>query len=302
MKLIAILGASGSGKSALAHRLALQYKCEIFSLDSLSIYKYIDIASAKPTPLEQSQVRYHALSLLEPDQKSNAVLFHTLLTQALSQLPKDKTLLIVGGSSFYLKSIIAGLSPMPELESQQGWVDTLGDIHAQYAALSSIDRAYAQTLSPTDTYRIHKALALYKATNLPPSEYFATYTKKPLKHHIDIFFLKREREELRGRIAMRTKEMIKQGIVEEVAKVLESYGQSAKALQAIGTKECVSFLRGKIPTLRDLEEQIYIHTCQLAKRQTTFNRTQFKDICPQEVFLDEITLEQTLASKLKHTQ
>lgn len=75
MKIIAVLGSSGSGKSALAHRIAMEQNCKIFSLDSLSIYKYLDIASAKPTLLEQSQVCYYALNILEPHQKSNVMIF-----------------------------------------------------------------------------------------------------------------------------------------------------------------------------------------------------------------------------------
>ncbi|WP_300451589.1 tRNA (adenosine(37)-N6)-dimethylallyltransferase MiaA [uncultured Helicobacter sp.] len=293
-KLIAILGSSGSGKSALAHRVALEYDCEIFSLDALSIYKYIDIASAKPTPLEQSQVRYHAISLLEPHQRSNAMLFANLLAQAIAQLPPSKPLLIVGGSSFFLKSIIEGLSPMPPLESCKEWVDSLGSLSAQYMALQEIDEKYAKSLSPTDTYRIHKALALFKATAIPPSTYFATHKKIPFAHHIEIFVLEREREALRERIALRCGKMIESGIVEETRLVLESYGAQAPALQAIGTKECVAFLQGEIDSLEALKEQIYFHTCQLAKRQRTFNRTQFSQV----THLEEEVLEEVLARYL----
>lgn len=295
MKLIAILGASGSGKSALAHRLALAYQCEIFSLDSLSIYKYIDIASAKPTTLEQEQVRYYALNLLEPNQKCNAMFFASLLEETIAHFSPDKTLLIVGGSSFFLKSIIEGLSPMPPLEAYKEWVDSLGDLHTQYQILQEIDERYAQSITPTDSYRIHKALALFKATNTPPSSYFAIHSKKPFAYPIKIFSLLREREELRERIAKRSEQMIQKGIVEETQKILESYGASACALKAIGTKECVSFLQGKIPSLSALQEQIFFHTCQLAKRQNTFNRTQFKQI----THLYENDLEQMLVKILE---
>lgn len=298
MRLIAIIGASGSGKSALAHRIAMEQNCEIFSLDSLSIYKYIDIASAKPTPLEQSQVHYYALNILEPYQKSNAMIFKELLLQAIAHTKAHcahKPLLIVGGSSFFLKSIIEGLSPMPALEEHETWVKSLGDIAAQYAQLVQIDKAYAQSITPTDTYRIHKALALFKATNMPPSVYFETHKKQPLGYDIEIFSLECEREELRKRIAKRTKMMIAQGIVEEVKAILESYGAQAPALRAIGTKECVNFLQGKITSLHQLEEQIFFHTCQLAKRQRTFNRTQFAHITHlEEKALEARLREQTL--------
>ena len=298
MRLIAIIGASGSGKSALAHRIAIEQNCEIFSLDSLSIYKYIDIASAKPTPLEQAQVRYHALNLLEPSQKSNAMLFKNLLLQTLTYLKENAPhtpLLIVGGSNFFLKSIIDGLSPMPPLQSYEKWVDSLGDLAAKYNVLCEIDSTYAHNIKPNDSYRICKALALFKATNMPPSVYFATHRKEPLGYDIEIFSLECERNELRERIAKRTKAMIQQGIVEEVQKVLESYGTQAPALRAIGTKECVEFLQGKIPSLQKLQEQIFFHTCQLAKRQRTFNHTQFSRI----THLQEYDLEKALIRLLQ---
>ncbi|WP_334089206.1 isopentenyl transferase family protein, partial [Helicobacter typhlonius] len=162
MKIIAVLGSSGSGKSALAHRIAMEQNCKIFSLDSLSIYKYLDITSAKPTLLEQSQVCYYALNILEPHQKSNVMIFKDLLLQSIEDIKNNSPhtpLLIVGGSSFFLKSIMEGLSPMPPLEEHEEWVKSLGNISMQYAQLTQIDKTYAQSLSPTDTYRICKALA-----------------------------------------------------------------------------------------------------------------------------------------------
>lgn len=277
MKLIALLGSSGSGKSALAHEIALQEGCEIFSLDSLSIYKHIDIASAKPTILERSEVCYHALDVLEPNEPSNAMIFKSLLESAICNT-QAKALLIVGGSSFFLKSIIDGLSPMPALNTHLEWVESLGGLSEQYAYLCDIDESYACVLKPTDKYRIQKALALFKATNTPPSKYFATHPKIPFKHPIEILCLEREREELRSRIAKRTKQMIELGIIEETESLLQHYGPSFPASRAIGTKECIEFLQGKIESKQILEEQIFFHTCQLAKRQNTFNRTQFEKI------------------------
>lgn len=277
MKLIALLGSSGSGKSALAHEIALQEGCEIFSLDSLSIYKHINIASAKPTILERSEVCYHALDVLEPNEPSNAMIFKSLLESAICNT-QAKALLIVGGSSFFLKSIIGGLSPMPALNTHLEWVKSLGGLSEQYAYLCDIDESYACVLKPTDKYRIQKALALFKATNTSPSKYFATHPKIPFERPIEILCLEREREELRSRIAKRTKQMIELGIIEETESLLQHYGSSFPASRAIGTKECIEFLQGKIESKQILEEQIFFHTCQLAKRQNTFNRTQFERI------------------------
>lgn len=294
MKLIALLGSSGSGKSALAHEIALQEGCEIFSLDSLSIYKHIDIASAKPTILERSEVPYHALDVLEPNEPSNAMIFKSLLESTIENT-RAKALLIVGGSSFFLKSIIEGLSPMPDLSAHLDWVESLGELSEQYAYLHSIDQAYACTLKPTDKYRIQKALALFKATNTAPSKYFATHTKIPFKYPIEILCLEREREDLRARIAKRTKKMMEGGIIKETESLLQNYGSDFPASRAIGTKECIEFLQGRIESKQILEEQIFFHTCQLAKRQNTFNRTQFSAIR----HLDENNLRQEIYRILK---
>lgn len=292
-KLIALLGSSGSGKSELAHSLALRYDCEIFSLDSLAIYRGLDMVAAKPSAAQQREVRYHALSLLEPSEPSNAMVFHRLLLEVVENLRKP--LLIVGGSSFFLKSILEGLSPMPEITpAVREWVEDFESLVACYEFLQSVDSKYAASLHPSDRYRIHRALSIYKATQMPPSEYFRAYQKVPFPHRVELYCLTREREELRERIAARTRAMIESHIVGEVEAVLARHGAEAPALKAIGAKECVSYLSGGIDSLQELEEQIFYHTCQLAKRQRTFNRTQFHAM-PQ---LDYPTLYARIADML----
>ena len=289
-KIIAILGSSGSGKTALAHDIALQRGCEIFSLDSLGVYKGFDIASAKPTPLEKTQVCYHALDILNPSEKGNAMLFCYLLCECVLHLKPDTPLLIVGGSSFFLKSIIEGLSPMPDLQGYEKWIESLGSLQECYAFLCSIDKEFAQKIAPQDTYRIHKALSLYKATQLKPSEYFATHKPLPFPLPLEIFALDKPRDELRADILQRSCKMIEQGIVEETKEILESYGEGIPPLKAIGPKECVAFLQGKLTSLESLKQELFFHTCQLAKRQATFNRTQFPKITllPKQTLQKEI--------------
>lgn len=277
-KIIAILGSSGSGKTALSHSIALKKGCEIFSLDSLGIYRGFDIASAKPTPLERMQVRYHALDILSPSEKSNAMLFYTLLCECVLNLKPDTPLLIVGGSSFFLKSITDGLSPMPNLQSNEKWLESLGSLQECYTFLCSIDAEYAKKIAPQDTYRIHKALSLYKATQMKPSEYFATHKPTPFPLPMEIFALDKPRDELRADILKRSQKMIEQGIVSETKEIVETYGECLPPLNTIGPKECLAFLQGRIKSLESLKQELFFHTCQLAKRQATFNRTQFPKI------------------------
>lgn len=277
MRLIAILGGSGSGKSALGLELARKLDCEIFSLDSLSIYQEIDIASAKPTKEELKSVHHYGINHLSPKEHNNASLFCALLHEAIAKTKEKgkKTLLIIGGSSFYLKSIIEGLSPLPSLSVEQ-----TQEIESKIASLSS-PLGFLLSIEPTlpfshqDTYRIHKYLKIYFATSLPPSLYFKQNPKTPFPYAIEKYSLLLEREELRKRIALRSEKMFELGILDEARELLKKYGGQIQPFGSIGLKECKEFFEGKIKDTKELIALISTHTAQLAKRQTTFNRTQF---------------------------
>ncbi len=286
MKLIAILGPSGSGKSALALQLAQELDAEIFSLDSLSIYKKIDILSAKPSKADRQKIKHYGIDILEILEHNHALLFQELLLDAIKQTQK-KILLIVGGSSFYLKAMISGLSPMPTIT--QDIQEKIKHLPNPYNFLQSIDAEFAKTLKAQDCYRIQKALEIYFATNTLPSLYFANNPPKPFAHPIDIFALQIDKEVLRARVQKRTESMLENGGIEEMQNLLAHYPKTAQPFKAIGPKECIAFLENKI-NFSILKEQISTHTMQLAKRQNTFNKTQFKDLqfLQKEELFDEI--------------
>lgn len=276
--LIAILGPSASGKSALALEIAKEIDAEIFSLDSLSIYKEIDIASAKPKKSDLDTIKHYGINELEIAEPNNAMVFKNLLDLAIEKT-KKQTLLIVGGSSFYLKAMIDGLSVMPvisekEREAITAQIDSLSN---PYEFLSKIDPLYATSIQPKDSYRISKALEIFFATHTPPSEYFATHPKIALQSPIRLYEIATHREKLREKISLRTHQMIEEGIVQEIEYLLKKYPKNSQPFKAIGPKECISYLQGEI-TYEELPILISTHTAQLAKRQSTFNRTQFCNI------------------------
>lgn len=276
--LIAILGPSASGKSALALEIAKEIDAEIFSLDSLSIYKEIDIASAKPKKSDLGTIKHYGINELEITEPNNAMVFKNLLDLAIEKT-KKQTLLIVGGSSFYLKAMIDGLSVMPvisekEREAITAQIDSLSN---PYEFLSKIDPLYATSIQPKDSYRISKALEIFFATHTPPSEYFATHPKIALQSPIRLYEIATHREKLREKISLRTHQMIEEGIVQEIEYLLKKYPKNSQPFKAIGPKECISYLQGGI-TYEELPILISTHTAQLAKRQSTFNRTQFCNI------------------------
>ncbi|GAA8463954.1 tRNA (adenosine(37)-N6)-dimethylallyltransferase MiaA [Helicobacter pylori] len=251
---------------------------EIFSLDSLSIYKDINIASAKPSLKERKNIKHYALDHLNIDEKNNASLFKTLLEDAMRMSSKE-ILLIVGGSSFYLKSILEGLSSMPKLSNEEivKIEREIATLSNPYIFLKSIDPTSAFKIHPNDTYRIHKALEIFYATRTPPSEYFKTNPKKPFEHAISLFALSIEKNALANTIKQRTKNMLDCGLIEEIKALYAQYPKDSQPFKAIGVKESILYLEKRL-TLKELEEAIISNTIQLAKRQNTFNKTQFNNL------------------------
>lgn len=296
LRLIAILGGSGSGKSALGLKLAEKLDCEIFSLDSLAIYQDFNIVSAKPTHKELSQIHHYGINVLKPNEKNNAMLFRNLLLEAMnSSKQKGKnTLLIIGGSSFYLKSMIDGLSPHPQLSINQSQdiAQKIKSLTDPYQFLQHIDKDY--DIHPNDTYRLHKALEIYFATQMPPTQYFAKHPRESFPYKLEKYAINLARPTLRERIAQRTETMLKNGLLDEISYIFEKYDYTIQPSSAIGVKESIEYLtqtplellQGKTPpsnpniakNTQELCTLISTHTAQLAKRQSTFNRTQFGEI------------------------
>lgn len=289
----AIVGSTASGKSALAFYLARKYKLDIFSIDSLSVYKYIDIASAKPSKAELSQIKHYGIDVLNPDEKCNAKVFFDLLN-SLSQ----KRLIIVGGSSFYLKSMIDGLSKIPQSNKEiSKYVESLLiDRHEAYKLLAKIDESYTSKIHQNDVYRIAKGLEIYFLTGKSPSVFFMENKKERLNIKINIFELIKPKEILIKDIESRTKSMYKNGLVDEVRNLISSYPHS-QTLKAIGIKEIISFLDSKI-TKEQSKELIIKNTIALAKRQRTFNKTQFCDIFRGEIMEVKMAIEESLNKSL----
>lgn len=277
MKQLALIGSTASGKSDLALELALKHNALILSIDSLSIYKEIDIASAKPSPSELRLVEHFGINRLNPDENASVITFIDEYNRVRDKaLHDEKNLIIVGGSSFYLKSMIDGLSRIPEYspDTITRTQNMLKDLSACHALLSSIDPVTMSKITPSDTYRIEKMLLIYLETNIPPSIWFHANPPQPIIERCPVFELKIDRSVLRERIALRTQKMVQAGLIDEVAELERLYGRVPNSMKAIGILETLEFLDGKI-TKDELIESITTHTAQLAKRQQTFNANQF---------------------------
>jgi len=282
--MIALIGPTASGKSDLAIKFALKYGYEILSLDSLSIYKEVDIASAKPSKDELNLVKHYGIDEIYPNEKFDVMKFIEIYEKI-----KDKKIIIVGGTSFYLKAMLTGISPMPKISDEI----KKEALKYNWEFLNKIDKEWASKIKPEDKYRVSKAIEIYLATNLTPSEYFKLNPAKPIIENCDIYEIAVDRSVLRERIKLRTNKMFELGLIDEVAYLEAKYrDRTLPALKAIGVKEVLDYFNG-IYDKDTLKEKIITNTARLAKRQQTFNKTQFKN--KTSLPLDE--LEKLLLSK-----
>ena len=290
-KIFAIVAPTASGKSNLAINLASKLKMRIFSFDSLSIYKYISIASAKPSKEDLAKIKHYGIDELEPRKHCSAGVFMRIFTRALEDIAAKSTnqtnngtretngLILVGGSGFYLHSIMQGLSPQDFTLSDEIY-QKISVLENPYAFLKSIDEISAKSIHPSDTYRLQKLLCIYFSSGMPPSEYFSTHKKTPLLPNIPIYTIDTPKDELNERISKRTNSMIESGLVREAKWLLDTYGSEIQPFKAIGLKECLQTFTNNTDltdkqNLQNLAQNITTHTRQLAKRQRTFNRSKF---------------------------
>jgi tRNA dimethylallyltransferase len=276
---LAIIGPTASGKSDLAIKIAKKMNAYILSIDSLSIYKEIDIVSAKPSKEELSEIKHFGINLLNPDEYFSVDIFINLYKEVVSTCIKDdKNLIIVGGTSFYLKSLMSGLSTIPNISEETSLhVKTkLKNLPECWEFLSKLDSEYMKNISINDKYRIEKALLIYEASKLAPSEWFRQNPPKPIIENLDIYNIDVDREVLRKRIVTRTQKMLESGLIGEVCRLERKYTRLPHSMNSIGIVETLEYLDGKTSKTKMLEN-ISTHTSQLAKRQQTFNRTQFEN-------------------------
>ncbi len=279
-KEIALLGATASGKSALAIEVAKEVGANILSLDSLAIYKEVDIVSAKPTLDERAGITHFGIDALYIDEYFSAATFFELYKKAKDISQKEgKHLIIVGGTSFYLKSMIEGLSSKltPSKETLIKVEEKIKDLKYSYDYIEKKDPFYAKKISYHDSYRIAKWFEIYFESELVASEYFNKNQKEAILKDLPIYDILIDRELLRERISRRTTIMIEQGAIDEAFALEKKYTRLPNPMKAVGIVECLAYLDGKIDK-KELHNLISIHTAQLAKRQETFNKSQFPNI------------------------
>ena len=264
--LIVICGATASGKSGLALKIAQRLDSMIISADSRQIYREFNIGTAKPSLAEQKLIPHYQIDICEPTETLTLAEYqHT--TQALINHNQTCIPLLVGGTGLYLDAITKGLkiprvSPHPELRSQ---LSNLGQTQI-HGWLSQIDPIAAQKIHPNDQFRTLRALEVFYVTGVPIS---AQQGENPPHYPILQLGLDCSVAVLDQRIADRTHQMIELGLVTEVEYLCHKYGQELPLLNTLGYAEIKQYLQGEL-NLDQAIAQIVTHTRQFAKRQRTW--------------------------------
>jgi tRNA dimethylallyltransferase len=282
---IILMGPTASGKTALSAKLAQSLACEIISVDSAQIYKEMNIGTAKPDAEFLKHTPHHLIDIIEPHESYSAAKFRDdALTHMREITERDKIPLLVGGTMMYFKSLIEGLNDLPEADPMARMlIDTLAEERGWpgvHEKLKEVDPETAARLDPNDSQRIQRAMEIYYLTGKPMAEWL----KKPKYVYfpytpIRISLTPSDRGVLHERIATRFDDMLKAGLVDEVARLREEYvlESSMPSMRCVGYRQTWQHLNGEFG--RDqLREQGIAATRQLAKRQLTWLRAMEDDV------------------------
>ena len=267
---IALLGPTASGKTALSLEIADRLGLSVINVDSRQLYRGMDVGTAKPTPAQQARAQHHLLDLRDPDQPITLQEFQTAAEPCIAQeLERHGTALLVGGSGLYLKALTDGLkppavAPQPALRAQ---LQQLGQTIC-HPLLQQSDPAAAAKIAPADAVRTQRALEVLYGTGRPISSQ-ASATPPPWR----VLELGLNPANLRERIGQRTRTLYDDGLVEETARLAERFGKDLPLLQTIGYGEALQVLDRTLPREKaiGLTSQ---RTRQFAKRQRTWFRRQ----------------------------
>jgi tRNA dimethylallyltransferase len=293
-KLIVICGPTGVGKTSLSLSLAKAFNGSIVGADSMQIYRYMDIGTAKPDADELSLAPHYLIDVADPDEDFDAARYAIEGRAAVSEIcARGFVPFIVGGTGFYLKAILHGLfsaSPMdPDVRGKIQADLALHDREWLYDRLCSCDPEAASRIHPNDAYRVTRALEIYEITGSPLSAFQKQHGFMDNPFETLKICLHMDRNVLYERINQRVDLMIDAGLFEEVKSLLErGYSGDLKSMQSIGYRHMVEYIEGK----RTWDETIFIlkrDTRRFAKRQLTWFRKDPEMIWKLPADMDEIT-------------
>ncbi len=276
-KILAIVGPTASGKSALAEALALRLDGEIVSCDSMQIYRGMDIGTAKPTEADRRRVPYHLIDIAEPDEDFSMVAYLAAAEEAVWDiLSRGRLPIFCGGTGLYLDAFLRGIPESPGSDLQlRAELEALAAEHGKeylHRELAAVDPESAAATPPGNLRRVVRALEIYRLSGVPKSEWDRRSREQPLRYDATVLGLCYEdRALLYGRIEQRVEQMLREGLIDETARLLEQgvFARSRTAAAAIGYKELLPYLAGE-GTLADAVALLKMATRRYAKRQITW--------------------------------
>jgi tRNA dimethylallyltransferase len=272
-----LAGPTAVGKSEVAVELARGIDAEIVSLDSMSLYRGMDIGTAKPSPRLREIAPHHLIDVIEPHEEFSVAQYVNAAGRAAEEIvARQRTPLFAGGTGLYLRSLLRGVFEGPpadpdlrcELEAEAARA-TPDELHER---LKAVDPLSADRIHPNDVRRIVRALEVYQRTGQPLSAFQRQLPLPPERRPENVFWLSPPRPWLYARINRRVVQMFEEGLLDEVARLLTAPDPlSRTARQALGYQEAIDHLEGRL-SLAETIERIQTRTRQFAKRQHTWFR------------------------------
>lgn len=275
-KVVVIVGPTASGKTAVSIELAKKINGEIISADSMQIYKYMDIGTAKPTLDEMQGIKHYMLDVVMPDETFNVAKYKSMAESAIEEiLKKGKVPIIVGGTGLYVNTLVDGIefADVPGDEEYRNELIEKGyreGAMSIYKELEKVDSESAKKIDPNNIRRVARALEIYKVTGKTKTQ-LDIESRKEVKYDYRLFGMEWDRETLYNRIDLRVDKMIEAGLIDEVRNVTEKFKISNTAVQGLGYKEVIEFLNGNI-SYEEMIEKLKLETRHYAKRQLTWFR------------------------------
>lgn len=274
-RIVVICGATGIGKTSTAIDIAREFNGEIVGADSMQIYRYMDIGTAKPTPAEQARATHHMIDIVNPDQSFDAARYAAMARRVILDLSEaGKVPVVAGGTGLYIKALVSGLFVGPASDPRirdrlKKECASLGS-EVLYDRLASRDPHTAGRLHPNDSFRIIRALEVLEATGRPLSRHHREQEPKPPPFEVLKIGLAMDREPLYDRIGRRVDLMVAEGFRAEVENLLgRGYPAELKSMQSIGYRHMVGCIQSGVSmdeTLRTMKRD----TRRYAKRQLTW--------------------------------
>ena len=278
--LIVIGGPTACGKTGFSIKLAKEIGGEIISADSMQVYRYMDIGTAKVTPEEADGVPHYLIDEFDPDEEYNVMIFQQKAKAYMEEIwAKGKIPILVGGTGFYINALLYD-NDFTETENDTSYRKECYKLAKEkgaevlYERLQEIDPEYAANIHANNVKRVTRALEYHYLTGQKFSEHNAEQKEKETPYDAAVIILTMDREQLYKRIELRIDLMMEQGLLEEVKGLLDrGYTPDLVSMQGIGYKEFIPYFNGEC-TLDEAVTQLKTNTRRFAKRQLTWFRRQ----------------------------